>query len=601
MSTTMRVPRWRRWGAAALLGVVGLSGVMPAGAAPWADRFRFVNGTFQEVWAASDQAVAEGRVARSYTWGPQPWFDYKEYYKQSPNGLRQVQYFDKARMEINNPSDSGVRGVTNGLLTVELVSGRVKLGNGTDFGENQQRQPANVPVAGDPANVNPNAPTYATFQGVATVDNGYRDADRSGQRTGTTLDKIGNRTNNPTLAQDAATEIVAYNTVTGHNVPRIFRDFIQNGPVEGLFAFGYPISDPYWVRAKVGGVEKDVFVQLYERRVVTYTPSNPADYRVEMGNVGQHYFQWRYAHLGKPWLPGEQKDLPMAFASKRAGTEHWETFFMDANGTNVRQGTSGRAETVPYSWRRAYIDGASPRLMGDSTRDGGVRRLFSFDLSNMGDVRRHSQADPNTHAFNAAVSPDGTQIALIVQNNDRSTIALVPFDRDNPYVSPYGSMEANCIYQSPTWLPDGSGIVYAANCDGKFAVYRADLQYIYPPAEEYIGVNFVNIRAIAKTAQADNYFPRISPDGKRVVFSSNRNGAGDLYLVNSDGTGERRLTSDAGDDGAGSWSPSGNELIFDSNRDGDYEIYKMDLNGSIPNATQLTVNSVDDRWPLWNQ
>jgi hypothetical protein len=33
--------------------------------------------------------------------------------------------------------------------------------------------------------------------------------------------------------------------------------------------------------------------------VLTYTPSNPAAFRVEMGNVGQHYFRWRYN--AAPW------------------------------------------------------------------------------------------------------------------------------------------------------------------------------------------------------------------------------------------------------------------------------------------------------------
>jgi hypothetical protein len=44
----------------------------------------------------------------------------------------------------------------------------------------------------------------------------------------------------------------------------------------------------------VGGVELDVLVQLFERRVLTYTPTNPAGFKVEMGNVGQHYYRWRY-------------------------------------------------------------------------------------------------------------------------------------------------------------------------------------------------------------------------------------------------------------------------------------------------------------------
>ncbi|HEX6292245.1 MAG TPA: hypothetical protein VFZ66_23865 [Herpetosiphonaceae bacterium] len=596
---------WRRWGAAALMGFAALAGVAPARAGLWDGnhRFQFANETFLNVWRASDQAVMNGTAKRSYTWGPGPWFGYKEYYQQSPNGLRQVQYFDKARMELNNPNNATVQGVTNGLLSVEMVSGRVKMGDGTGEDQNIQRQPANVPVAGDPGTTNPNAPTYESFRGVATVDNGYRDPDRTGQRVGAVLDKAGNRTNNADLARDPATEIVTYNTITGHNVPRVFRDFIQNGPVNGLFAFGYPITDAYWVRARVGGVEKDILVQLYERRVVTYTPSNPAAFRVEMGNVGQHYFQWRYPHLGQPWQGGldNPPDLPIAFASRLASADHWETFLMDANGFNLRQITSGTQETVPYSWRRSYVEGESPRLMTDSRRDGGLRQLFSINLNNGADVKQHTAGSEfGSNAFNAAVSPDGTQIAVIHQPGNLSSIAIMPFgaERVTPSVAmPYRD---NCVYQSPSWLADGSGIVFAANCEGKFAIYRADIQYTYTPSDQYIPANLVNIRPIVKQANADNYFPRVSPSGGKILFASNRNGQGDVYVANIDGSGEQRLTTSGADDGAASWASNGFEIIFDSNRDGDYEIYKLSIDNPA-RVTQLTNNTVDDRWPLWHQ
>ncbi len=67
------------------------------------------------------------------------------------------------------------------------------------------------------------------------------------------------------------------------------------GPIlDWLFVVGRPISEPYWARVKVAGVEKDVLMQAFERRVLTYTPDNATEWRVEMGNVGQHYLRWRY-------------------------------------------------------------------------------------------------------------------------------------------------------------------------------------------------------------------------------------------------------------------------------------------------------------------
>ena len=38
----------------------------------------------------------------------------------------------------------------------------------------------------------------------------------------------------------------------------------------------------------------DVLVQPFQRRVLTYSPDNPSGWQVEMGNVGRHYYLWRY-------------------------------------------------------------------------------------------------------------------------------------------------------------------------------------------------------------------------------------------------------------------------------------------------------------------
>jgi hypothetical protein len=70
-----------------------------------------------------------------------------------------VQYFDKARMEITHPDadPSSIWYVTNGLLVVELVTGRMQTGDARFV----QREPAQVNVAGDPDD--PHGVTYATI------------------------------------------------------------------------------------------------------------------------------------------------------------------------------------------------------------------------------------------------------------------------------------------------------------------------------------------------------------------------------------------------------------------------------------------------------
>ncbi|MEI6045483.1 MAG: hypothetical protein WCS37_14135, partial [Chloroflexota bacterium] len=67
-------------------------------------------------------------------------------------------------------------------------------------------------------------------------------------------------------------------------------------PQDWLFVMGYPISEPYQTEITLAGKPTQVLIQVFERRVLTYTPSNADPFKVEQGNVGQHYYQWRYGN-----------------------------------------------------------------------------------------------------------------------------------------------------------------------------------------------------------------------------------------------------------------------------------------------------------------
>jgi Tol biopolymer transport system component len=93
-------------------------------------------------------------------------------------------------------------------------------------------------------------------------------------------------------------------------------------------------------------------------------------------------------------------------------------------------------------------------------------------------------------------------------------------------------------------------------------------------------------------------WPAWSPDGKRIVFASNRAGMGELYTVLPDGSQEKRLTDDAYPDAEPRWSPDGSKIAFTSYRDGKSAIYVMDEDGS--NVTQVTTGADADWSPTWS-
>ncbi len=261
----------------------------------------FADPAFQKLWYYNDLAISQSQAQRSWEWGPKPGVMRLEPYAEAPSTERQVQYFDKSRMEINNPKSDRDSPwfVSNGLLVREMITGRLAKGD-TAF---EQRSPANLQVAGD-LNQDNKSPTYARFAALITEGDSNRALDLSGQVVTQGLAADGSIWTLGTPPENL--KFGYYAKETGHNVPQVFYDYMNsvgsvydNGykqaPLRNwLFAMGYPLSEPYWIKARVGGVEKDVLVQVFERRVLTYTPSNSPDWRIEMANVGQHYYLWRY-------------------------------------------------------------------------------------------------------------------------------------------------------------------------------------------------------------------------------------------------------------------------------------------------------------------
>src|SRR5262245_22830825 len=66
-----------------------------------------------------------------------------------------------------------------------------------------------------------------------------------------------------------------------------------------------------------------------------------------------------------------------------------------------------------------------------------------------------------------------------------------------------------------------------------------------------------------------------SRDGKRMLFYSQRSPKGDVWVMNADGSGQRNLTRSPAHEGGGSWSPDERKIVFDSDRTGNGELYVM--------------------------
>lgn len=240
-------------------------------------------------WKAADYDVWRGAAQRTWTWGPDVLTARQEPYDGSPGGTRTVYYFDKSRMEINDPNGDRTSAwfITNGLLVREMIAGKVQIGAQTFA----PLDPAALPLAGEA--VNSTAVTYAALAGVASLEPGGNVAQAQiGGEITATINNAGVVGANGALAGSA--RYAYYDPTLGHNVADVFWTWLGAQPVDWLYAVGLPLTEPYWTQAKIDGKDVWVLVQAFERRVLTFVPTNAPAWQVEAGNVGQHYYAWRY-------------------------------------------------------------------------------------------------------------------------------------------------------------------------------------------------------------------------------------------------------------------------------------------------------------------
>jgi TolB protein len=146
----------------------------------------------------------------------------------------------------------------------------------------------------------------------------------------------------------------------------------------------------------------------------------------------------------------------------------------------------------------------------------------------------------------------------------------------------------------PAWSPDGRRVAFLSRRDGKQEIYVVNAD----------GSGLRNL-----TRSPDHEFaPAWSPDGRKIVFVRSRDyfmrADVELYVMNADASGQRRLTQTRGRldgnpvwSGGAVWSPDGRKLAFTTKRDGDWDAYVMNTDGS--GQRNLTRNSARDFFGTW--
>jgi Tol biopolymer transport system component len=195
-------------------------------------------------------------------------------------------------------------------------------------------------------------------------------------------------------------------------------------------------------------------------------------------------------------------------------------------------------------------------------------------------ISAHAQSEPDSIIFS---SNRGGSFDLWVVKEDGTgarQLTTHPLDELQPDIS-----------------PDGSRIVF---------VRTEGISCCGPHMDLYLSnIDGSGERPLLVDTSLDDYRPEWSPDGTRILFSrtaitSGGSGAGgNLFVINADGSGLRQVTSDAVGVNYSSWSPDGKRIVLVSSRDGRTRLWIVDADGSGLRALTEGPAGTGDFVPSW--
>lgn len=268
------------------------------------------------------------------------------------------------------------------------------------------------------------------------------------------------------------------------------------------------------------------------------------------------------------WSPDGRR---IAFVRERRAEprNQWSVGVVGVDGSRERLFA---AEPVPISHLSWSPDGRSVWAVRRRSAVGAPDDFLQIDVKS---ERKQAFAAPQS----------GGQISRPVWGEDGRTLVFAQTGSVTGYLSSSRVVSFapdSGLYRTLFWLPNAIDVLEGLGA-GRLVFDAVDITQNL--AEATLPAPFEHQRWLTRGTSVDRQ-PSYSADGKAVVFSSNRSGNIDLWLLSTVNGSLKRLTEDPADDWDPAFSPDGRLLVWSSNRNGAFEIFVAEADGRNPR--QLT-------------
>ena len=324
---------------------------------------------------------------------------------------------------------------------------------------------------------------------------------------------------------------------------------------------------------------------------------------------------WERSHYPFPTPDG--KGLVFIIYKK----SHGSVWHMDMESGNIRRITSGGfGDDFPM------VSPDGKEIVFKSTRQGNGD-IWSIDRSGKNYKRLTYENYPE---FYPAWSPDGNKISYVTNKGGVFDVWVMDKDgRNKKKLTKYLSKGAwglrfdyndlvEAGYYHVSWHPDGTKLALTTWDSDKKESYLTMLDFgkeidnvmagLPEETETLPEYTLIGEKELTGGGSWDDFGPSFSPDGKTIVFASNRKGNWDIWSIGADGEGLKQITEYSTNDIAPVFSPDGKEIAFLKGKNSEnlqssifniqYSLWIMNSDGNGTRQVTKDINVIS--YPAWN-